>query len=171
MEGEPVVDADDHVVDAIVQAMATLAVGVVGEHVERRELTEPVEVLLEQREVVLLGIVIDESLQRAGTERAVVAHHRDRHNPPAQRARQLVRRNLSVAQGAVGKVPEGPLAAPRLVDRANLDPVGLHLHEERGVGCVAHPADHLELTAPKDLGELVGRQFQRGHRWPAGSIG
>ncbi len=42
MEGEPVVDADDDVVGRVVQAVPAFAVGVVGEHVEHRELTEAV---------------------------------------------------------------------------------------------------------------------------------
>ena len=74
MEREPVVDAEDHVVRQVAQAVAALAVGVVGEHVERGELAEAVRMVLEQREVVLLGVVVDEALHRALTERPVVAH-------------------------------------------------------------------------------------------------
>ncbi len=65
------VDAEDQVVDPIVQAVAALAVGVVHEHVEHGELAEPVGVGLEQREVVLVGVVVDEALHRTDAERPV----------------------------------------------------------------------------------------------------
>ena len=55
VERQSVVDAEDHVVRQVVEAVATLAVGVVHEHVERRELTEPVLVVGQQGEVVLRG--------------------------------------------------------------------------------------------------------------------
>ena len=108
--------------DLVVQAVPALAVGVVGQDVEHRELAEAVLVAVEQREEVLVGVVLDELLHRALAERAV-AQDRDRHDAPPERVRQLVRRDLAVAQRALGEVPQRPLAAPGLVDRLHLDPV------------------------------------------------
>src|SRR4051794_26543222 len=83
VEAEPVVDADDHVVGLVVQAVAALAIGVVGQHVEPCELTEAVDVVVAQREEVLVGIVVDVALDRTYTQRAV-AQHGERHDVPAE---------------------------------------------------------------------------------------
>ena len=136
-----------------------------------RELAEAVVVLVEQREVVLVGIVVDEALHRADAERTV-AQHRVRHDVPAERVGQLVRRDLALAERALREVPERALAAARLVDRRHLHAVDRRLDEERRVRRLAHAADELELGRRRARSrELVGRQFQRGQRCPAGSIG
>ena len=158
------------VVDLVVQAVATLAVGVVDEHVEPGELAEPVLVLVEQREVVLVGIVVDEALHRPIAERAV-AQDRERARCPTRALGQLVGRDLALAQRALREVPERSLAPARLVDRGQLHAVDLRLHEEGGVRRVPHAPDDLELGRAERGPQLVGRQFQRGHRCPAGSIG
>ena len=77
------------VVLLVVQAVPALAIGVVGEDVEDRELAEAVLAPFEQREVVLVGIVLDEPLDRALAERAV-AEDGDRARRPI-RARTTAR--------------------------------------------------------------------------------
>ena len=66
--------------------MAALAVGIVGDDVERAEDLELVltPALFQQGEVVLLVVGFDEQLERARSERCVLAHDRRRDHPPAQ---------------------------------------------------------------------------------------
>ena len=75
--------------------------------------------VVEQREVVLFGIVLDEPLHHPDAGRAV-AQHGVGHDVPAERLRHLVRRDLAVAQRAAREVPQRSLAALRLVDREHL---------------------------------------------------
>ena len=91
------------------QAVAALAVGVVDHDVERGHPAELVAVVLEQREVVVLGIVLDEPLHAADAGRSV-AQHRVGDDVPAERVGDLVRRDLAVTQRAAREVPERPLA-------------------------------------------------------------
>ena len=115
MEREPVVDADDHVVRQSRRQWPPLRSVLLASTSNTANWRKRSSWSLEQREVVLLGVVVDEALHRALTERPVVAHHGDGHDPPAEAARELVRRDLAPAQRAVGEVPERSLAAPRLV--------------------------------------------------------
>ena len=62
MEGQAVINAENAIRRSLAQAMPALAIGVVCEHVENRELEKRVDVVFEQREVMLLGVVIDEAL-------------------------------------------------------------------------------------------------------------
>ena len=87
-------------------------------------------------------------------------------------SRQLVRRDLALAQRALrGSPTAAARRAAACRSPASSMPSTLRLDEERRVRRVAHAADDLELGRAERLGELGGRQFQRGHRCPAGSIG
>ena len=88
-----------------------------------------------------------------------------------ERVGQLERRHLALAQRALAEVPQRPLAAPGLVDRGQLHAVDLRLDEEGRVRRVAHAADDLEVGRLECGAQLGGRQFQRGHVCPDGSIG
>src|SRR5207245_10839760 len=105
------------VVDHVVQAVSTLAVGVVGDDVEHRELAKACLVAFEQREVVLFRVVVHEALDRACPEGAILTHDGDGHDAPPEGTRRLVRRDLPLAQRAVREVPERTLAPPWLVPR------------------------------------------------------
>ena len=113
------VDAEDAAVVERAQAVPALAVGVVDHDVERGHAAELVAVVVEQREVVLFGIVLDEPLHHPDAGRAV-AQHRVGHDVPAERLRHLARRDLAMAQRAAREVPQRALAALRLVDREHL---------------------------------------------------
>ena len=91
---------------ASAQAMAALAVGVVDHDVERGHAPERVDVLLEQREVVLLGIVLDEALHHPDAGRAV-AQHRVGNDVPTERLRHLERGDLAMTQRAARKSQSG----------------------------------------------------------------
>ena len=164
------VDPDDRAVGPAPDAVTALAVGIVHQHVEHGELAEAVGVLLEQREVVLLGIVVDEPLHHPDADRPVAQHGRG-HEPPAQRVGQLVRRDLALAQRAAREVPQRTLAPTRLVDGLHLDTVGARHGQQGGVRRPRHAAEHLELAVRQDFAGVGVAQFQRGHRCPAGSIG
>ena len=84
------VDAEDAAVVGRAQAVAALAVGVVDHDVERGHAPELVGVLREQREVVLLGIVVHEPL----------------HHPDARRDRRAAR--------CRGRSPNPALPTPRV---------------------------------------------------------
>ena len=79
---------------------------------------EPVVVglVLEQGEVVLLEVGVDEGLERADAERAVLAHDREGNEIPPEGGAELVGRDLAAVE-PVGEVPERSLALVRLVDR------------------------------------------------------
>jgi hypothetical protein len=73
-------------------------------------------VRLEQREVVLFGVVLDEALHHPGPGRAV-AQHRVGDDAPPQRLRKLVRGDLAQRECAPREVPERAFAALRFVHR------------------------------------------------------
>ena len=72
VEAQPVVDGPDVAV-GVEQAVAALAVRVVGQEVERADALElgPPSLVLDEREVVLLEVGVDEPLQRTQAERHV----------------------------------------------------------------------------------------------------
>ena len=172
VEAQPVVDSP-HLSGRVEQAVATLAVGVVGDHVEGGHLLEGgvVGFLLQEGEVVLLEVRVDEQLQRPGVKRAVVARHRLGDQPPSEGLGQLVGRHLPAVQ-AVGEVPKRPFRPTRLVDRhCGRVTVG----DRDQIGAVAAPGH-----APLDLDSACGQELQgsggrwplvRGHEWPSGSMG
>ena len=112
----------------------------------------------EQREVVLLGIVMDESLHHPDARRAV-AQHGVGHDLPTQRLRHLSSRDLAVAQRAAREVPQRAFAALRLVDREQLIGAEREAHEKRGVRRPRHPAEHLDFAVAQHRarGVLVER--------------
>ena len=75
---QPTVRADEDV--------TTLAVGVVGHHVEETDGLQDVFVTtgVEQREVVLLVVGLDEQLHATGSERAVVTEQGRWHQSPPE---------------------------------------------------------------------------------------
>ena len=166
-EAQPVVDRPHPVAGE--QAVAALAVGVVGDDVEHGDVAQlvvQVRALLGDREVVLAVVGVDEPLQRALAERAVVAQHRRRDDAEAHRLAQPVRGDLPPVQAGL-EVPQRALAAHRLVDRlgAGVPEAG----EERGVARPRHPA--LERRSRPRRGcrarrpgtRAPRRQFIRGH--------
>ena len=74
--------------------------------VERGHASELVSVLREQREVVLLGIVVHEALHHPDADRSV-AKHGVGDDRPAQRFRHFACRDLAVAQRPAGKSQSG----------------------------------------------------------------
>src|SRR4051812_25416737 len=95
--------------------MAALAVGVVHDRVEQRDLPIDVVAALTQREEVLGRIELHEALEGSQTLRPV-AQDGWRHARPAERTRHRVRGDLAAAERSVGEIPERRLAGARLVD-------------------------------------------------------
>ena len=62
------------------------------------------------------GVRLPPGLHHAGARRAVAAEHGRRHDVPAERLGDDVRRDLAAGQRAVGEVPQRPLPRHRLVD-------------------------------------------------------
>src|SRR5438876_1114549 len=108
VEAEPVVDGPDAAVGSE-QAVAALAVGVVGDQIERADPGELITVrgLLAEREVVLGEVRVHELLQRAFAV-GPIAPHREGHEPPAERLREVIRGQLALEE-AGRKIPEGAL--------------------------------------------------------------
>ena len=154
VEHQAVVDAADPSVEPE-QAVAALAVGVVADEIEGAHRAElgVVGLVLVQGEVVLLEVGLDELLHRSDAEWSVAAD-RERHEVPAQRLGQLVGGHLSVVQ-ARREVPEGTLAAPRLVDRPHHIVAARDLAEVRGVGAPGHAPQHLHLAVLQCVGSGV----------------
>ena len=120
MKADAVVDRPQPAVVAL-EAMAALAVGVVGEHVEDRQALDRLVVaaLLLHREEMRLVVGVDEQLHRSNAMRPV-AQDGGRHKLPAKRFAQQIGRNLALAEGATREIPERALAAARLIDRQAL---------------------------------------------------
>src|SRR5438445_255981 len=180
VEAEAVVDGVDGAVLAE-QAVAALAVGVVGDQVEGADALEALVMLgaLAQREVVLLEVGGDEALQRALAVRSLLAAHRERHHVPAEGLREVPGGQLA-AEEAGRKVPEWPLAAAGLVDGERAGVVEPRLDQERGVAAPRQPALHGEVAAQEHVADARGRHHSlatttwplaRGQTWPAGSFG
>src|SRR5262249_40228229 len=148
VEAEAVVDAVDPV--RAEQAVAALAIGVVGDEIEETHPLElrPVLGLLPQGEVVLLEIGIDEELEGAFAVRPV-ALDRERHEPPPERLREMPRRELALVEPA-RKIPERPFPALGLVDRERLRARKRHLGEEGRVRGPRHAALEGHLAAGED---------------------
>src|SRR5438094_648476 len=120
---------------------------------------------LAQREVVLLEVGRHEALQRALAVRSLLAAHRERHQVPAERLRQVPGGQLA-AEEAGRKVPERPLAAARLVDGERAGLVEPCLHQERGVAAPRQPALHGEVAAQQHLADSGGRHHSLVTTWP-----
>ena len=137
MEAEAVVHGEDRSVGGE-ETVTGLPVGVVGDDVEYADPLEArvVRGVVAEGEVVLLEVGRDEELERALAVGPLAAHRR-RHEPPAERLRQLIRRQLA-REEARRKVPEWPLAAPRLVDGEPGGAVELEFGEERRVRAGGH---------------------------------
>src|SRR2546425_8101113 len=167
VETETVVDGPDAAVGSE-QAVAALAVGVVGDQVEDADAREPVAVrgLLAEREVVLLEVRLHELLQRALAVGSL-APYRERHQPPAERLRQVVRGQLALEE-AGGKIPERALAALGLVDGERARPVERDLDEEGRVAAARQASSQRHLTAREDGRDV--RRWRRG-RCSAGTRG
>ncbi len=120
--------------------MAALAVGVVGDEVERADLLEPRVVLraLEQGEVVLLEVGMDEGLERPRAVRSL-AQDRGRDEPPAECLGEAVGGDLALVETG-REVPERPLAALGFVDGERRFPGEGQLGEQGDVAGRWHPA-------------------------------
>ena len=116
--------------------------------------------VLEQHEVVPVVVGLDEPLGRTGTERAV-AHHRGRHDVPAQALGQRVGAGLAHVE-PVGEVPQRPLAALGLVDRRQVLGAAGDLHQERVVARPRHGAEHLDVPGAQHVGDGVVGRVQGG---------
>ena len=176
VEGHAVVDAVA-VAAGHLEHVAALAVGVVDDDVEHRHPPERVGVLVDQRDrgVVLVDPV--EDVAEAGRQdplgddrhrllvgvglppqlhhpRAVgpVAAQRRRDDVPPGGLGDQVGGDLTVGEGAVGEVPQRPLARDRLVD--DLD--GVDLADERGVGGGHDPPVEHQLAVDEPLRDPHG---------------
>ncbi len=129
---------------------------------------ELVAMVLEQREVVVVGVVLDEPLHAADAGRSV-AQHRVGDDVPAERVGDLVGRDLAVTQRAAREVPERPLTLLRLVDRQHLLAGVTQVDQQRRVRRPGQPPEDLHLPVAQQIGHEG--QFQRGQMWPLGSIG
>ena len=133
MKGESVVDADDDVVHQVVQAVAALAVGVVDEHVVERELAETILVSFEQREVVLVGVVLDETLYRSLAERAVAQIVMGTMSQPSACESSYAATSRSFSHSVPSGKSHNGRSPRRGGHRAQLQAVDPLVHEERRV--------------------------------------
>ena len=155
VEGQAVVDRVDPVVRHP-EAVAALAVGVVGHQVEEADALERLAVLalLQQREVVLAEVGRHEELERPLSERPLPLS-REGHQPPAERLREEVGGDLAPVEPG-REIPQRPLAALRLVHRERGLAVEAALDQEGGVAAAGH--------APLDRDLPAGQQVERDGR-------
>ena len=159
VEAQTVVDRPDAPVGTE-QAVAALAIGVVGHQIERADAREPVAVrrVLAQGEIVLREVRLHELLQRALAIWPVAAHG-ERHQPPAEGLGQVIGRELALEE-AGREVPERALAALGLVDGQRAGTVERDLDQERRVGAARQPPFQRDVAAPEERRDVSGR---RGH--------
>ena len=177
VEAERVVDAPEAAVGRL-QDVAALAVGVVGQRVEERELPQPFGMLLAQLEEGAAVVGRNVRLQRAGAVfQAVFALDRGRDQVPAEFAAEPVGGDLAAVE--IGReIPERVLAPRGLVDRvARLRNVrDAELEQEDvvgGVGDARAVGDLGFAQAPLEIGiERVPIAVGEGvHRSRAGGPG
>jgi len=134
-------------VRGVEEDVTALAVGVVAKQVEQRDGFEQGFFVGGEIEVVMVGIVLDVLLERAGAERAVAQNGEGDEAKP-QRLADEVRGHLAQGEGGVFKVPERLLAFARFVHGLKVFTVMANVHEEGVVG-----AEH-ELALEFDLAVL-----------------
>src|SRR5262249_19231654 len=114
-----------------------------------------------QRVVVAPAIGLDVELDAADAMRAV-ADDRRRYEVPAELLRKQVGGVFALVERAVGEVPEGHLAASRLVDA---DGIGLAPErEDGGKAVVGAPGEHVaggDLAVAEDALRLLGCEIGR----------
>src|SRR4051812_7823609 len=98
---------------------------------------------------MLLELGVDEPLQRAGSERRLLAHDRLRYQAPTERFGQLIGGDLPPEE-PVRKVPQRSLAPVRLVNGVHLVAVVAEGDEERGVRAPGHAALDLDVAVAQD---------------------
>ena len=163
VEAEPVVDRPEATVGE--EDMTALAIRVVGDDVEGREVAEHLVGLgiFSQGEVVLLGVFIDIELERARSERTVLSGHGGRDKLEADRVADDPGRDLSTPE-PTGKIPERPLTTLGLVDRLERLTVEGDLDEQRRVRAVGEAGLDGDLAESQDL--VDSRRHVMGARCP-----
>src|SRR5688572_11176417 len=116
VERETVVDAPQLRLVSADEAVARLAVGVVGDEVEERDALQLAREGVANLPVVYPAGGLHVELHRADTVRPI-ADHDGRHEIPPEHATDQERRVLPAVERSGGEVPEWDLAVPRLVDR------------------------------------------------------
>ncbi len=108
--------------------------------------------VLRRADVDALALVVGvhPDLHHARAERPVAQHGGGHDVEPGGLGHQ-VGADLAPGQGAVGEVPQRPLAAHRLVDALRLQPVERDGAEQGGVGGVDQPAGDVDAAAPDQV--------------------
>jgi hypothetical protein len=161
VEGHSVVYGPQAIV-GVAYDVTGLAVGVVRHDVERGKDEEVLEPLLDEREVVLVGVVLDEELKRPDAHRRVAPQHSGRDDPPSRRLAHEIGSNLARRERSGREVPQGPLAPARLVDRKHLVAVAVDAREEDVVGRVRQKPENLRVARGQKL-ESLGSRGDGGH--------
>ena len=130
------------------QHVATLAVGVVGDHIEHGHPPQCIMclwIVFEDGEVVLTMVGVDEPLDRALAIRAR-AHDGWRHNSEAHGFAELVRGDLAAVETSF-EIPQGPLALQRFVNALADECAVAKIDQERGIAAVGHAPFDVDLAA------------------------
>ena len=129
------------------QAMAALAVGVVGhdvEHSHQPKLVVQVFAFFENGEVMLLVIGFDKPLHRAFADGSF-AKHGVGHNPKSHCLAEPVCGYLSAVEPRF-EIPEWSFAAQGFVDRLSRAVLAGEVHQECGVAAPGHAANNFDLA-------------------------
>jgi hypothetical protein len=109
--------------------VTALAVGVVDEQVEEHDGFEQGLIVVGEVEVVMIGIVLDELLERAGTERPV-AQNGEGDDAEAQRLADEVRGHLAQGEGVFFKIPKRLFAFAGFVNGLTGFPFVMNIYEK-----------------------------------------
>jgi hypothetical protein len=119
VKADPMVDPQDPPVGQG-EEVTDLPIGVVDHCVKEGDPAEALIASLYQGEAIHGRVGGDPQLNGPRSKRTV-AEDGGGNDPPAGEGGELVGGNLPVGEGAGGKVPQGPLAADRLVDAGGLE--------------------------------------------------
>src|SRR5690625_548656 len=103
-----------------------------------------------EHEVVVSGIMIDESLQRSDAQGTILANNRRGDNMPAQGFAHQIGCDFAPMQAGF-EIPQGPYAVFRFIHRHVLNIAEGNFDQKRGVTTVGYLSDHRDLTAAQYL--------------------
>ncbi|NDG65101.1 MAG: hypothetical protein EBY29_16815 [Planctomycetes bacterium] len=138
------------------QTMATLAIGVVADEIERGHALQLVMggFVFKHCEVVLLEVGIDESLDRTNAVRSVIAGNGEGNDIPAERVAEFVSSNFTFPK-PVREVPQRSFADMGFIDHASGVFAQCRFGEEGCIRTPRHFSDQFDLAACNDFVEII----------------
>src|SRR5512143_1087561 len=157
VEADAVVDQPELAGASLDQHVAALAIGIIDQQIEEYRRAQAFPVLRREAEIVILRIVFDVLLQRAGAVRAVRAQRGIGDEMKTKRLTDQVGGHLAQGQGVLRKIPKRLLPPGWLVHRGKI-PAAVVDRDEEGVIASEHELPfELDLAEPEGSLQMFGR--------------